>query len=198
MHPGKADCLILDAVGNSTRNTLHTLAGLLQLDPKRLAEHGACDEVAATEDEEEGDTTRFATHRTGPTRSQEVALFSRRRRMQWTATAQGSWVLSTGAGFLRLDPLSNERWTVRHFPLNDAPETLAASLPLDYAQGLGEDYIREHGAVALADKHAPWRTDPATEKQLAALDKMRLPHAQDISKGDASELIAAALGSRGR
>ncbi len=55
-----------------------------------------------------------------------------------------------------------------------------------------------HSATALADKAAPWRADPATDKQLAALDKMRLPHAADISKGEASELIAAALGGRGR
>lgn len=53
-------------------------------------------------------------------------------------------------------------------------------------------------AAALADKQAPWRTDPATEKQLATLDGLRLPHASDISKGEASPLIAAALGSRGR
>ncbi len=30
------------------------------------------------------------------------------------------------------------------------------------------------------------------------LSKMRLPHAKDISKGEASERIAAAVGSRGR
>ena len=50
----------------------------------------------------------------------------------------------------------------------------------------------------MAEKPAAWRSDPATDKQLVALDKMRLPHAPDISKGDASELIAAALGGRGR
>ncbi len=51
--------------------------------------------------------------------------------------------------------------------------------------------------MALADKQT-WRSDPATEKQLATLSKIRLPHAKDISKGEASELISAALGGRGR
>ncbi len=52
--------------------------------------------------------------------------------------------------------------------------------------------------MALADKHMSWRADPATEKQLAALSKMRLPHTKDISKGGASERIAAALAERSR
>ena len=59
-------------------------------------------------------------------------------------------------------------------------------------------WLPKPSTVAMAEKPAAWRSDPATDKQLVALDKMRLPHAPDISKGDASELIAAALGGRGR
>ncbi len=52
--------------------------------------------------------------------------------------------------------------------------------------------------MALAHKQASWRSDPATDKQLATLGNMRLPHAPDISKGEASQLIAAALAERNR
>ncbi len=59
-------------------------------------------------------------------------------------------------------------------------------------------WLPKPSAVALADKPATWRADPATPKQLAALCNMRLPHAADISKGEASALIAAALAERNR
>ncbi len=48
--------------------------------------------------------------------------------------------------------------------------------------------------MALADKQT-WRSDPATEKQLATLSKLQQPHGQGISKGEASQLISAALAS---
>ncbi len=52
--------------------------------------------------------------------------------------------------------------------------------------------------VALPDKQAFWRSDPATPKQLAALNKMQQPHAANVSKGEASQLISAALAERSR
>ena len=52
--------------------------------------------------------------------------------------------------------------------------------------------------MALADKYTSWRADPATLKQLVLLDNMRLPHAPDISKGEASELISAKLAGKRR
>jgi hypothetical protein len=68
------------------------------------------------------------------------------------------------------------------------------TLPLAYAQGLAEDYARHLGVVRLVEAEAPWRQHPATEKQTALLRKLGLAVRSDLTKGEATDLLAAVVG----
>jgi hypothetical protein len=51
----------------------------------------------------------------------------------------------------------------------------------------------------LKDREAPWRQAPASEKQLAVLKKLRIPHdPKKITKGQASDLLDINAARRGR
>ena len=77
------------------------------------------------------------------------------------------------------------------------PLVVGAGLSLGYAQGVAEDRARALGARALVDPHAKWRADPATPKQLATLRRFRVKVAPGLTKGEASDLLSAALDRRG-
>ncbi len=71
---------------------------------------------------------------------------------------------------------------------------LGDTLPLAYAQGLAEDYARHLGVARLVEAEAPWRQHPATEKQTALLRKLGLAVRPDLTKGEATDLLAAVVG----
>lgn len=50
----------------------------------------------------------------------------------------------------------------------------------------------------LTDKGAKWRRDPASSRQLSALRFRRIPHAANISKGDAADLLNLARARAGQ
>ena len=63
-------------------------------------------------------------------------------------------------------------------------------LPLDYALGVGEDWSRKQTTKsAWARKDAPWRSQPATSKQLDTLSKSGITFDHGITKGEAFELL---------
>lgn len=128
LHPGKADCLILDVVGATARHDLISLAGLAGVDPASL-EKGTV--TAALADKRARKEQEEQERAAGRLVAAPVDLFSQRRR-----------------------------------------------------------------AAALDDPNASWRSRPATEKQVAALERMRIRHGSDISAGKASDLIAAKIARR--
>jgi len=111
-------------------------------------------------------------------------------------TRQGAWVLSLGAqhGTLRLRADGPDTWQVLQVRRAAAPLRLGDTLPLPYAQGLAEDYARHLGVVRLVEAEAPWRQQPATEKQTALLRKLGLAARVGLTKGEAADLLAAVLG----
>ncbi|KAF0196949.1 MAG: Uncharacterized protein FD167_5827, partial [bacterium] len=70
---------------------------------------------------------------------------------------------------------------------------LGEHLSLDYAQGVAQDYARNLNLSILVDMDAAWRKDPATEKQLTTLSKFQLSFNQDITKGEAANLISVVI-----
>ncbi|MQA92815.1 MAG: hypothetical protein GEU90_21765 [Gemmatimonas sp.] len=70
---------------------------------------------------------------------------------------------------------------------------LASGLDLGFATGIGEDYARKLGATRLSDPKARWRRQPATEKQLRALKRWKVKVRPDLTKGEASDLLSAAV-----
>jgi len=131
----------------------------------------------------------------GTLRSTPVDLFAQRV-LRWVQTRQGAWVLSLGAqhGTLRLRPDGPETWQVVQVHRDTDPVRLGDTLPLPYAQGLAEDYARHLGVVRLVEVEAPWRQQPATEKQTALLRKLEIAGRADLTKGEAADRLAAVLG----
>jgi hypothetical protein len=110
--------------------------------------------------------------------------------MHWVASGTVTFVLTLGKeGSLLLEP-DGERW---HVILRGRTQTreLAKGLPLDYAQGTAEDFARTAGAAALVDPGAAWRSAPASDRQLAALRRCRIRAIPGLTKGEASDLLAA-------
>jgi hypothetical protein len=127
-----------------------------------------------------------------------VDLFARRA-LRWVQTRQGAWVLSLGSqhGTLRLRPDGPETWHVMQVRRDADPVVLGDTLPLPYAQGLAEDYARHLGVARLVETEAPWRQQPATEKQTALLRKLGITARASLTKGEAADLLAAVLGDWG-
>ena len=114
-------------------------------------------------------------------------------------TRQGAWVLSLGAqhGTVRLRLDGPETWQVVQVRRDTDPLWLGDTLPLPYAQGLAEDYARHLGVARLVEAEAPWRQQPATEKQTALLRKLGMTARAGLTKGEAADLLAAVLGDWG-
>jgi ATP-dependent helicase IRC3 len=189
-YPGKTDCLVLDVVGVSTQHTLHTAATLFGCDAGRLARQSVLELLARPAPQDQEDTSL-----TGTLRSMPVDLFARRA-LRWVQTRQGAWVLSLGAqhGTLRLRTDGPDTWQVVQVRRDADPVLLGDTLPLPYAQGLAEDYARHLGVARLVEAEAPWRQQPATEKQTALLRKLGMAGRAGLTKGEAADLLAAVLG----
>ena len=63
-------------------------------------------------------------------------------------------------------------------------------LPLGYAMGICEDHARQMESVQNSLKTASWREDPASDKQREALRKMGILFEEDVTKGEASDLLS--------
>jgi len=188
-YPGKTDCLLLDVVGVSTQHTLYTAATLFGCDPARLAQQSVLAILDTPELQDPADEVA------GTLRSTPVDLWARRA-LRWVQTRQGAWVLSLGSahGMLRLRPDGPETWQVWQVRRATDPVLLGDTLPLAYAQGLAEDYAQHLGVARLVEAEAPWRQQPATEKQTALLRKLGLAVRPDLTKGEATDLLAAVVG----
>ena len=63
-------------------------------------------------------------------------------------------------------------------------------LPLDYALGVAEDWSRRQTTKnAWARKDAPWRSLPASPRQMDTLSKMGVQFDHGISKGEAAQIL---------
>lgn len=184
--PGKADCLVIDFADTVGRHSLcgfATLAGLPMMKHKSgetLSE--AVERFDMAED--------WKRERMGQVRKEAVDLFERSA-FTWTPVTGGHFRLTAGDGryvWLRNMP---EGYAVILVPTEGARENLSeAPLPMGYAQGVAEDWVRLHGVKSLAEKDAKWRRNPASDKQLALLKKWAVPHdPATITAGEASGLI---------
>ena len=63
-------------------------------------------------------------------------------------------------------------------------------LPLGYAMGICEDHARQMDNIQNSLKTASWREDPASDKQKESLRKMGILFEEDVTKGEASDLLS--------
>jgi hypothetical protein len=129
-------------------------------------------------------------------RSRDVQLLGSRRRerkLHWLRH-RDYWLVSLGqAGLLALAPAGG-RWTVLRLD-RDHIQPLAVDVDLGYAHGIAEDYVRQTGALRLADTSARWRRAPMNDAQASLLRRLGITAPDAASKGQASDLITLARGA---
>jgi superfamily II DNA or RNA helicase len=194
IYPGKTDCLILDVAGATARLDLMTVADLAGLSKAEVQGRSITDAVAAraqrerAEKAEEQSDQEQAEALKVETEAAAAALF--RSKLSWIQ-AGGGFVLSVEGGMIRLEPKGGgQSWQVRR-DLKDDHSVVAAGLSLEYAQGLGEDQVRQLGASHLVEADAPWRGKEPTDKQRALLKRRGIAIPPGATRGWAANQITA-------
>lgn len=143
-----------------------------------------------------------------------LGAFGEGRTLNWIKVATDTFRLSypwaDGTETVQISPDLLGKWEVvctlrpRGEPGKARPasrqRTIAAGILTDRDAGnIAEGFITmERGSVAkMKAADAPWRNDPATDKQKLLLAKWRVPHRPDITKGEASALLDLAGSRRG-
>jgi ATP-dependent helicase IRC3 len=188
IHPGKPDCLILDVVGVTKRHNIVTASEVFDLD---LRSRSVREAQAWQEQRERVLADRETVFVDGELIAHNVDLFGSRP-MHWVQTRQGAWVLGLGNGFIRLSPAGD----VYHMENGGAIGLLRSGLPLGYAQGTAEDFARKQGAGGLLNPGARWRSDPASDKQIAWMRWRGIPVPPGLTKGQAWDIRQAFEGAR--
>jgi ATP-dependent helicase IRC3 len=189
-YPGKTDCLVLDVVGVTKRHSIMTASEIFNLDLRSRSVKEAVEYQEQRERVLGGGEAGFVN---GELVAQHVDLFGSRP-MRWVQTRAGTWALSLGDGFVRLALSQDGRWDVHYQENGERPLLLRSGLPLGYAQGVAEDFARKRGAEGLLNPSARWRSDPASDKQLAWLRWRWVPVQAGLTKGAAPDLIAVVRG----
>ncbi len=70
------------------------------------------------------------------------------------------------------------------------------ALPLDYAQGVAEEHVRQNGLGWFAGKDAQWRSRPPSEKQAELLRSLGVQAPAGLTREGAQDLIREGLRER--
>lgn len=192
--PDKNDCLVIDFADMAGKHDLCSLASLAGANPKFKVKQGQT-LTDAMEEVEAGEV--WKREHLGHITSEEIELFQRSR-FVWTPTEGGHYKLSIGEETLWIRKMAGQ-YVPFTFPMGAEKATPLsdAALPLGYAQGVAEDYARIHAKnTKLIDRTSKWRREAASEKQIAQLKKWKIPHMEDISRGEASELLSIEVAKR--
>jgi superfamily II DNA or RNA helicase len=188
--PNKRDCMIIDLVGATERFDLLTLPRLFGLGDAQALEGRTV--VEALEHERMRPPT---TAPAAPLVAEEVDLFREREKLRWVAVGE-RWALTTGRGMLVVEPYAEAWRVVMQERGSHQREVLGQGLDLGYAHGVAEDFIRRLGAAHLVDSNARWRGQGISDKQRALLARLGIDCDRQLSRGEASDLISAALAKR--
>jgi ATP-dependent helicase IRC3 len=188
-YPGKQDCLILDVVGMTERHDLVTAATLLGFDPDGTIQTSLIQAI------EEREAAQEAAALAGQLIARRVDLFASAM-LNWVTVTANHFVLPLAdAGALHLVERP-DGWCVQQRRRDRTTQIHAQGLTVEYAQGVGEDLARALVPQVLIDRTAAWRSQPATPKQLDALRRCRVRHLPTLTKGEAADLLTAAIARR--
>ncbi|QVL37011.1 DEAD/DEAH box helicase [Aminirod propionatiphilus] len=195
LYPGKEDCLVMDFACNTGKHSLcslSTLVGDANVRPRQgetLCE--AVDRAELEREQEERGAINL-----GKVHTAQIDLFERSA-FVWTEVPGGHFRLAVeGAEYLFLKCVGIDSYVVglvKNGALDHKLSDLA--LPLGYAQGLAEDFVRQRGSL-LARKNAKWRKNEVSEGQLRLLDKLGIAFRQGMTRGEASTLIDKEIAAR--
>lgn len=187
LFPNKTDCLVIDMVGASRRNTMVQAAVLFGIRPDP-EERPRSVELNPFTDPEEYWRQRYATQIEG-------LGGAPRSKLRWVPGADGvGWLLDAGMfGTVRMLPAPlNEEWIVDAVGVrvgdHKRQQLSDGAVSMDIAQAIAEDYVRRVNAINKARADAEWRTTGASKSQIAFLNRSGVKVAEGITKGTAADL----------
>ncbi len=188
-YPGKAYCVVVDVADNA--HNLVTVGSLMGEDLEALATPSVSLPPGDRQEPEDADPAvawrligAMAWDALG--RSQFVWHPSRTRMVLEAGPGQEIVLAATEDG-------STDRWSVTWRHGRESESLTDQPLPLTYAQGVAEDWVRAHHLTAYAAKDAAWRSRPATPKQREMLQSLSQPTPEELTREEASQAIGAAL-----
>jgi ATP-dependent helicase IRC3 len=191
-YPGKDYCIILDMA--DTRQDLVTLAdleGFRDLVAAR-APSAARPEGERAEREREPDD-HLAGARLVATPFDLLA----RSAFRWHVEGKRRMRLEAGPGQdILLLRQEDGLWQVLLHSRSGDTDLAGRSLPLDYAQGVAEEHVRRNNLGWFAGKDAPWRSRPASDRQLGLLRSLGVEAPAGLTREGAQDLIRETLRAR--
>lgn len=180
LFPNKSDCLVVDMVGSTKRNSLMQAAVLFGLRPDPNKETRSNLGGSLEENNDEFWRQRFLSQIKG-------LGGAPRSKLRWMPSHDGSgWLLPAGEhGTIAIMPLGDD-WNITLLGIERTP---LSSVPVSFetAQAIAEDFVRRENTVALA-RASRWRETGITEAQATILAKNKIK-TDGLTKGTASDLI---------
>ena len=189
--PGKADCLVLDIAGATARHDLMTLASVFDLPDAKVVNGSSIADVTLAH-ERDLDMKRSRAADAAALIAHDVDLFQARP-LNWVVVSAGHFVLSVGdKGMLHVQQ-GTDGWQATQRTMDGQTVVLSVRPDMDYTIGWAEDYARSLNVAPLLDRKASWRKGTASERQRHTLKKFGIMPADDLTSGEASDLIAACI-----
>lgn len=199
--PGKERALVLDVVGASASNKLRTL---IDLEPGRVQEmkEGETLQEAEEREEEEANATvvRPAGSPSFQLKVKDVGLFAGSDHA-WVTTPKGVLYINCGERYVFLWPSPKEpgTWDVCHAATKGREpwkRTEYQGLELGAAMAWGEAVSEDFYAGFSTRKSASWRKGKPSDAQLEFAQRLGIPGAESMGKGDLSAAIDVVMGAR--
>ncbi len=196
IHPGKDLCLVLDF--SDSRNDVCGVPDLLGDQKPRKQRQGRTLRQLALDAAEE------AREAAGRREEAEHLRVRERRTVEVNLLQRTGWERTADSDEWRL-PITSKAWvtiTASHDGLYDVmsftpsgAQQIAANETLDIARSKAEKAASEYRERAFG-QNARWRQEPPSEKQMAALLKLKWHGAAPSTKGEASDILDRLFGRK--
>lgn len=182
IHPGKKECLVLEFTDNDYDVCdLGTLEGIPLEQDQSLSEALT---LKIKKEPKRMDASEII--------SEEYDLIDRSA-FCWLRVADKYKIdIDTDKGhYILLLPMGKGKYHALLYQYDLRSEWITNQpVDIDYAQGLAEDWLREHATTTLIDRKARWRNDPATKRQKNLMRVLGISWKKGITKGESSDAIS--------
>lgn len=201
LYPGKDYCVVVDVADN--RQDLCSLA-VLEGITERQKRHRNIEHQAGEGDAESAPLV--ADWPSGPDHDDELAgakliatpldLLARSL-FRWHAETKNKIRLEAGPGQdIYLVRVAPELWNVELRGKGVIRDLSERPLPLEYAQGIAEEFVRQSGHGWFANRNAPWRTKGMSQRQFDLLRSLGVEPHEGMTREEAQDLIRKTLRDR--
>jgi len=196
--PGKTKALVLDVVGASAGNKLRTL---IDLEPGAVEEVKEGETLAEAQEREEAESNSLAPGGVPQfqLKVKDVDLFAGSDHA-WVTTPKGVLYISCGERYVFLWPSREPGlWDVCHADTKGREPWQRSDyvgLDLGSAMAWGEAVSEDFYGGFSTRKTAAWRKGPPSDAQVALAERLRIPGADKMSKGELSQALDLHFGAK--